>query len=276
MCIIIHQETKSNYAIENFDRAWNENRDGMGLIGWTGDKKIRIEKTLDKTEAKRIVESACSECNKLIVHFRLATHGEKSIHNVHPFETHGGALYTMHNGIFSGYGSVDNSISDTADWINHHVRSISLHNLHKAINYLAEISKGSRLALIQHGGNVIRTGEWITLDGGQVHLSNASLVESRFSWRDYMADYSRYCGVDHDADPFTIDQGLCAICDDDVTHLTALICETCAAEQYGLYYTNHTTINPNKKNRKENPKKKEGRVGYLNDLKEGWLDDTHR
>jgi predicted glutamine amidotransferase len=121
MCLII-LNTKGIIPIEEFKEAWRVNAHGGGLA-WVDevDGKIKAWRTLKNATAlhnKYVEMRAVNPESLFLVHFRLATHGAKTIENTHPFKIHKD-LYFAHNGILSNYGTFgldECSVSDTRDF----------------------------------------------------------------------------------------------------------------------------------------------------------------
>jgi len=100
MCLLIARVAGSAWlpSDEEFNNAWASNPHGFG-VSWRSDQ-LWINKTLDK-EAARIMLSSIPAGAPFIMHWRLATHGSKSLQNCHPWSIFKGQWVGAHNGILN-------------------------------------------------------------------------------------------------------------------------------------------------------------------------------
>lgn len=113
MCVIIASQSGIMPSDEDLTACSLANGDGAG-IAWNDGKFLHVQKGITVDDLSREIELARG-C-PYVLHFRLATHGEISRDNSHPFwldPTQNGVL--AHNGILSGYGS--KTLVDTQDYI---------------------------------------------------------------------------------------------------------------------------------------------------------------
>ncbi len=119
MCVICLIPADKSIEQSEFDSMMSHNPDGFGLMyfdkGNLTSSKLYIpmfskQKQIAWELAQRAMEKAQKSGSALALHFRIATHGEVSKANSHPFEIAKG-YKLMHNGILSGYGSKEKSDS---------------------------------------------------------------------------------------------------------------------------------------------------------------------
>lgn len=102
MCLIVHRE-KGRIPWETLEYNRYKNPDGFGIAFRSGGNLV-VEKFL-KSEAAGFLErlrEVNSKRVEAVYHFRLATHGDLSIANCHPFEYEDpqeGRVLVFHNGI---------------------------------------------------------------------------------------------------------------------------------------------------------------------------------
>lgn len=91
MCLIYH----SNEPLEEFEFNYYSicNPDGIGIYNYDKNKIYKF----NNLSYKKYLSLAKG---KHIIHFRLATHGSKSIDNIHPFKIKN-HLYLFHNGVIN-------------------------------------------------------------------------------------------------------------------------------------------------------------------------------
>lgn len=127
MCIIVYKDVEldmpSKQALQN---CFESNPDGAGYMLRLPDGKILIRKGFLKfNDLWNSLQSITDVKSKeLCIHFRYATHGDKSAGNTHPFPVTR-KIHTMrklrlvcdvaivHNGIISGLTHDDKTLSDT-------------------------------------------------------------------------------------------------------------------------------------------------------------------
>lgn len=125
MCLIIVSSNPTKITRADCASAIKKNDDGIGVMWYDANGRIRTEKWLDIgikkwwPQFRAIAHEAESMGSQLAVHFRFATHGEVSEEMCHPFEirTRQGKAYMMHNGVISGYGEKDFSVFSTKSGI---------------------------------------------------------------------------------------------------------------------------------------------------------------
>jgi predicted glutamine amidotransferase len=119
MCVIIHQPKNTHLDKETAERAWKKNPDGGGFAFINDDNEIELKKFMAFGEFWSAFEQARSTFTKrdFLVHFRIATHGDVNLANVHPFWVHGGQdnynTVMAHNGIIHTMPDYKDGRSDT-------------------------------------------------------------------------------------------------------------------------------------------------------------------
>lgn len=110
MCLIIAGNL-NKIAEVDLMTAWRNNPDGAGLLVLSKDPILRKAKTLEillKTLDSLLPKTGKCEA---VLHFRFATHGDKSTNNIHPFAM-GKDTLLFHNGMVN---LGDNKTSDTRE-----------------------------------------------------------------------------------------------------------------------------------------------------------------
>lgn len=99
MCVIVHHPKGKKVSKTDFDNMWQKNSHGFGMMYLSpGGKKIEVFKSMDQAEAWEFYNT--HEFVKYAMHFRIATHGNIDLDNVHPYKVKEG-MFLMHNGIIT-------------------------------------------------------------------------------------------------------------------------------------------------------------------------------
>lgn len=119
MCLIIYQPPGVD-AIpdEHMRRGWEQNHHGAGYMFSHGGKLIirkAFYKLAELCEAYKADHREFGAASAFVLHFRWATHGDKTAINVHPHAIADGRVGLVHNGVLSQFEPVDfhATISDT-------------------------------------------------------------------------------------------------------------------------------------------------------------------
>lgn len=117
MCLAIYKPAYAHVSRKTFMRAWSNNPDGAGFA-YVANGALVVVKSTDGARAfwklyRAAVEGPAKKSN-VVIHFRYATHGAKTVENVHPFLIHSGALAVVHNGILDCDPPNGDTRSDTA------------------------------------------------------------------------------------------------------------------------------------------------------------------
>ena len=164
MCVIMYGKTKDILSLD-LDRAWNQNKDGAGLI-LPIKNPVTYKGIMSIAELKSILIKLPKQ-KYIALHLRQATHGPANKGNTHPFEVERN-VHLMHNGCLFGLGSSGNKgSSDSA-----HLARI-----------LSKVSHKDRVALLQAlpGKYLVSNHGKITLIGGFETVNNVEC--SNTSWQ---------------------------------------------------------------------------------------------
>lgn len=123
MCIAIVKPKDKVIPKEVLQTCAEANPDGMGFA-FCRNGKVFIYKTVDNFEKFYEAYSKVETTSTMLIHFRIATHGEVCKENCHPFKLNN-RMALVHNGIISGYGSKTDNVSDTRDFIDKVIGNIS-------------------------------------------------------------------------------------------------------------------------------------------------------
>lgn len=110
MCIIICKPASKLVPAETLRQCWSTNSDGAGFM-YVNKDGLQIEKGF--MEFNTFLEAYEKVANKkVVIHFRIATHGNVDEHNTHPFRVNKW-LGFAHNGIISHTSDRKSDYSDT-------------------------------------------------------------------------------------------------------------------------------------------------------------------
>jgi len=110
MCLIIVTTPQTKFSKADLSDYARSNSDGFGAM-WHENGKIQIVRTLDMGDVPAITRSL--EGKEAALHWRMATHGNVSEANTHPFVVND-SLAMMHNGVLSCQPKLGDPRSDTA------------------------------------------------------------------------------------------------------------------------------------------------------------------
>jgi len=117
MCLATLTLDGATLTDEQITNAWNANSDGAGIAYFADNGTVQAFRTLSLAKFRRGYARLVSEGahhRPMAIHFRLATHGDRTIANVHPFRMDEHTM-VIHNGIFPIED--DGSRSDTAVFV---------------------------------------------------------------------------------------------------------------------------------------------------------------
>jgi glutamine amidotransferase len=111
MCIAIYKPKNKIISEATLQECFRSNRDGAGFM-YVEKKELKIQKGFFTFQEfyNAYKEHETKQC---VIHFRIKTHGPVAEENCHPFQVNQ-SLGFVHNGIISGFGSVEHS--DTRDF----------------------------------------------------------------------------------------------------------------------------------------------------------------
>lgn len=116
MCIAILNQNHE-LSLETISNSWHNNPQGGGMLFVNKDtNKLQSFKTFELRQFyKAYLELLdLAKDGTMILHFRIATQGVKSVDNLHPFINDVSGLGFVHNGIISQHCDRSNAKSDTA------------------------------------------------------------------------------------------------------------------------------------------------------------------
>lgn len=212
MCIIASKPAGVDMPKENYiSNMFNNNSDGAGLMYAVGGK-VHIEKgfmTLRDFNEKleQLDREYCLKKLPLVMHFRVATHGEVNAENCHPFPiTESEAMLkkrmcvtnigVAHNGIINIKPRA--KISDTMEYIISQLAPLekAVPDFYKNKWLLKMIYNAitSKMVIMDSAGNLTYIGEFEEKDG--IKYSNTSYAFS-YKWLDFpMSVYDKDFGSD--------------------------------------------------------------------------------
>lgn len=109
MCIAIYKPEEKIISKATLKECYSSNPDGAGFM-FAEDKQLHIEKGFFSFDTFYDAYKAHEE-KKVVIHFRIKTHGEINKTNCHPFAVNN-SLAFVHNGIINGLDG-DKTLSDT-------------------------------------------------------------------------------------------------------------------------------------------------------------------
>ena len=185
MCVIIVKQSNVREYPE-FDILYSSNPDGVGIAIWNGETWV-VEKTIDYYAAKGLWDKFCNAKAPCAAHFRMATHGQISDDNAHPFpiKLRGGRqAWLFHNGVLHGWGlgEVKSDTRELAKFLT--ALRLSQRQLLALMRSPLFYSEG-KFAILLPNGRIVRTGgrweQW-----GKLYVSNTywSLPRYRYYWDD--------------------------------------------------------------------------------------------
>jgi hypothetical protein len=122
MCLIVYSPAGTLFDYEIFDCAQAVNSDGIGIMSAWG-----VERFLGPTASNKAwchLKDLQDGGVPYGIHFRMATHGDVSLGNCHPFSAPRSDALIMHNGIIrSTAGLATSDRSDTALFVQKFMRS---------------------------------------------------------------------------------------------------------------------------------------------------------
>lgn len=106
MCIAVAIKAGTDVTEGEVRAMQRRNGDGMGFA-YNHEGEVFFYKNMDDVDAFYACYKSSKEKYPLahfVMHFRLATHGQKNLENCHPYiiHSHGTTLAFIHNGIFNG------------------------------------------------------------------------------------------------------------------------------------------------------------------------------
>lgn len=127
MCIIVSKPENLKLADSVLKTCWENNDDGAGFM-YAEDNRLHVQKGfMTYDDFYKAYEPHADK--KLVIHFRIRTHGETNEANTHPFIVDDNLAF-VHNGTITGFGSKE--FSDT-----YHFNEELIKNLRQSVrNFL--------------------------------------------------------------------------------------------------------------------------------------------
>ena len=204
MCLAIYKPNGVEIAQRYLRHGFHNNMDGAGFAVCINNK-IAIFKGY--TTFDSFMEAYKPHATRAaIIHFRIATHGETTTKNCHPFGLHDNRYALIHNGIINIDTKFQKEMSDTWHFAEL-VLSPMLKTLafdHPALKYLIETSIGSfnKIVMLRgDGAHMIfnerhgawNKGAWFSNDSykhGYVWQTSTKYIET--AWDDVKAKFPGY------------------------------------------------------------------------------------
>jgi hypothetical protein len=114
MCVILYKAKRRFVSDEIIRTCWKNNPHGAGAM-WFGNGKVETFKVHMDEGVEKFIEmyhAIKPEKKRVALHFRIATHGDKSLSNCHPHRVNDD-MWLVHNGIISNIPT-KGAESDTA------------------------------------------------------------------------------------------------------------------------------------------------------------------
>lgn len=182
MCIAILNEPNNVIDYLTLQNCWDNNQDGAGML-YIENNKLKTYKEMNSFKKfydtyLRIREADMSK--KIVLHFRISTHGKIDVTNCHPFLVNKN-LGFVHNGIISGL-PYSNDYSDTYMFNRHILQNMPNDFLqHKGIlTLIEEFISYSKLVFLDKQNNSTIIGEEKGIWDGGNWYSN-----STYKYSDY-------------------------------------------------------------------------------------------
>jgi predicted glutamine amidotransferase len=179
MCIaILNKRSQLNAATIN--TAWNNNPEGAGLI-WIERGQVKTFKTYDRAELLKTYQTIRPKNKQpIVLHFRIATSGARTLDNLHPFQVNNNLSF-VHNGVIAGLGNETHS--DTAQF-NHMLQKLPANFLacETTRELIASYVSGSKLVFLESTGRYTIINEQAGTWNGDTWYSNDSHQQSRYSY----------------------------------------------------------------------------------------------
>jgi hypothetical protein len=161
MCIAILNEPNKVIDFLTLQNCWDNNRDGAGML-YIEDNKLKTYKEMTsfkKFYDKYLKAREADMSKKIVLHFRISTHGKVDKTNCHPFLVDN-KLGFVHNGIITGL-PYSNDYSDTYMFNRHILQNMPNDFLqHKGIcTLIEEFISYSKLIFLDEENNSTIIGE---------------------------------------------------------------------------------------------------------------------
>lgn len=172
MCVIIIKPANVQHLdLTTLKKAMKTNPDGFG-IAYRDGENTRIYKTLSHDDFMYFFERAIltkPTSEQYIIHCRIATHGEVTLQNCHPFADKKRNVAFFHNGTLS-INRTDITKTDSETFFRHVYLPLYYRNQYQA-NTAADIIRNySKFAFIFKDGSILKQGSFECRNG--IYYSN--------------------------------------------------------------------------------------------------------
>lgn len=261
MCLAVLVGPDGTMTKDQFKNAWEKNSHGGGVVFIRDDKFWFVKSLSSYEEIWNGFEEGIKTRDKgtsIMVHFRLATHGSKTIKNTHPFFLNNFSMAMIHNGVLSIETDKDRTDSEQfgIEFLGPMEKAGVLDN-DILIKSVERYIGGSKIAILRIGKKPIilneRCGHWVD----DVWFSNNSykettrvVVASREAWRwskekkeqkdigeivnSTAKGYAVYIGKGktkwYKASSFDYKPGRCFVCGHDTFNKNKALCFDCKGE----------------------------------------------
>ena len=114
MCIIAVKPAKVKFSTKQLRTMWDSNPHGAGFM-YAENNEVKIVKGLMTFDALVEALNKVGPSRKIVLHFRIKTHGAIKPENTHPFWVDKGNVAMVHNGVIRAVtGQTTDELSDTA------------------------------------------------------------------------------------------------------------------------------------------------------------------
>ena len=184
MCVIIYKPKHISISKKTLKKAFNHNSDGAGFSYFDSNlQKIKISKGFMSFHAFYEAFKTLPIDLEILIHFRLATHGQVLQHFTHPFivdkkfhafkEKHTDNLVFYHNGILNEFGH--KNFSDSADYAQKILANISDIETIKHV-----LSKESSKFALHYQDKIYLINDYVKYKN--CYFSNLNFLETNFGW----------------------------------------------------------------------------------------------
>ena len=140
---------------------FESNPDGIGAM-FPGQGKLSVTKALPLSlkAARNFVKALPSDDRALSIHFRIRTHGDINLENVHPYWVEDKRVALMHNGILASGNAADPIHSDTWHYIRDNIAPMVADHREVCFNQAflrmmeRDITKSNRFVLMDASGRM--------------------------------------------------------------------------------------------------------------------------
>jgi len=193
MCLAIYKPKGVQISKAYLHNGYSENKDGCGFA-FARKNRVEVYKGFESFKTFWQAIKPLQGKHAMLIHFRFATHGDKSDSNVHPVLINGGKIAVIHNGIISI--KTHGNDSDTVTFAKQVLQPCFSRFAWKdaTLKYLIETSIGThnKIAALNHKGEAViyneSSGHW---HKGAWYSNNG--YEGNKRWFHSIGDYASDC-----------------------------------------------------------------------------------